>query len=363
MRGLWVESLGAEPAIATPQGIDEVFSLASRFSVTDLFVQVYREGRAWFASRLAGQEFLTPCLNRGYEPLRALLDRAESQRIRVHAWMNVFNLGKNANASLLKNEGREVLLRDNFGVRIDAYGEDGSPPDRRAEFFSLDAPHLWLDPASVLVRERFLGTVSELLRAYPELSGVHLDFFRYPYLLPIKPSSRIRVGSEFGYGPDSLRRFANECGLEDAFERDPHGALHPRTDEISLRWDSWRREQVGRYLREIRERLSVGQRLSVACLAWSDRAYLTSYQNWRRWLESGIIDAACLMAYTADDELFSYLIRQAAAFQSERAAVVAGLGAYLLRDLAHLERQMDIAQRCGARGTILFSYENLKSWR
>jgi uncharacterized lipoprotein YddW (UPF0748 family) len=202
--------------------------------------------------------------------------------------------------------------------------------------------------------------VAELLQAYPELSGVHLDFFRYPYLLPMKPSSRIRVGSEFGYGTDSLQRFAKECGIDDAFERDAHGALHPRSDEISLRWDSWRREQIERYLPGIRERLSAGQKLSVACLAWSDRAYLTSYQNWRRWLERGMLDVACLMAYSADDELFSYLVRQAAAFQSDRAALIAGIGAYLLRNVAQLQRQLEIAHECGAAGSVLFSYENVK---
>src|SRR5262249_4831158 len=157
-----------------------------------------------------------------------------------------------------------TLLTDNRGLRIDAYSDAGAPPDARSEYFSLDTPKLWLDPASSNVHRHLCGLAADLLDAYPALSGLHLDFFRYPYLLPMQPSSRSRCCFEFGYGEESRAKFEEHRGGNGCFES-VGGALRPSSDAVSLHWDCWRRAQIEKYLVSFRELLKPAQQLSVAC--------------------------------------------------------------------------------------------------
>lgn len=358
--GLWLESLGPQPALADRAGLQEALSYAKSAGVTDVYLQVYREGRAWFPSEIAGQEHLSACLARGYEPLRQALETARQLGLRLHAWINVFNVGLNSAARILRDHGNGVLQSDNCGVRLDAYSEQGKPPDSRAEYFTLDAPKLWLDPAAAEVKEYYNLLLQELFTAYPEFAGLHLDFFRYPYFLPMQPSSRITCGYEFGYGEESLRFFSQVTGSEDAFVRDEKGALRPADEGISLRWDRFRRNEIEGYLPRFRRLLPQGARLSVAALAWPERAFFTSFQNWRHWLSEDLADQICLMAYTADDELFAYLVKQACAFRGRKSTLLAGSGVYLHSGAEQLAGQIVAAEKAGAQGALIFSYENLR---
>src|SRR6185295_11181083 len=104
-------------------------------------------------------------------------------------------------------------------------------------------------------------------------------------------------------------------------------------DETAERWDAWRRDQVSRYLPEIKSRLRAGQKLSVAALAYADRAYLSAFQDWRGWLADGAVDRVCLMSYSPDDRLFGHLVRQAAACcEADRSRLYAGVGMWFFDD-------------------------------
>lgn len=360
IRGLWVESLGPRPALSAPDSVRALIAYAASHEISDIYLQVYREGRTWFSSVHAGQEYYQSARSPAFEPLREAVTLAHDAGIRLHAWLNVFNLGLNQSAPILRQLGTEALLADNRGVSLDRYTDSGAPPDSRAQYFMLDAVKLWLDPSMPEVKRYILSIVEDALSAAPEIDGIHLDFFRFPYLLPMQPSSRISCGYEFGYGNGTRNRFMEAHNQPNAFIRDQHGDLRLAGDEVSLQFDRWRREAVTAYLPAIRAQLAKPQVLSVACLAWADRAFFTSFQNWRSWLLDGLVDQVCLMAYTADDELFNHLIRQACAFQTEMGSVIAGLGAYLHKEHAQTKRQQHSAVRLGARGWLLFSYENIR---
>jgi hypothetical protein len=54
-----------------------------------------------------------------------------------------------------------------------------------------------------------------------------------------------------------------------------------------------------------------GLELSAAVWAYADRAYLSLYQDWRGWLDDGVLDFAVPMAYTRDDRLLRQMARAA----------------------------------------------------
>ena len=47
--------------------------------------------------------------------------------------------------------------------------------------------------------------------------------------------------------------------------------------------------------------------LSAAVGAYAERVYLAEGQDWRRWLEDGLLEFAIPMAYTLDDRMFRYM--------------------------------------------------------
>ena len=94
-------------------------------------------------------------------------------------------------------------------------------------------------------------------------------------------------------------------------------------------------------------------------LAYADRAYLTSLQDWRAWLDDGRLDFAVAMAYTRDDRLLRYMTHSLR-FGVGGERVWLGLGAWLvLDDPAHLQRQLALAREVEPAGISLFSYDAL----
>lgn len=348
---LWVLCEGSQRVLEDPERIEVLIEDAVALRATDLFVQVYRGGRAWYAAELAdAAPYRTILATTGADTLQLLLDQAHEAGLRVHAWVNVLSLSQNRRAPLLKDLGPTAILVDRQGRSMLEYpGFDLPQPDRT--WYRMGTPGLYLDPAVPGVRERLVATFGELLSRYPDLDGLHLDYIRHPGVLPLIPGSRFGVGLDFGYGESSRARFESETRLQAPQEG----------NMVNLsRWDEWRRDQVTELVAAIgtEARLQRPQvELSAAVIAYVDRAYLSLAQDWIRWLEDGSLDFAVPMIYTVDDRLLRYQAEHFAGIPTGQ-RVWAGLGTWLFA--ANPQRavaQLDIAREAGMRHHALFSYD------
>jgi uncharacterized lipoprotein YddW (UPF0748 family) len=352
--GLWVEAEGPNQTLDDLGRLEAMVRAAADAGIANLYLQVYRGGRSWYASDLADDEpYRRAIARQRYDPLQFALGLAHSKGLRVHAWMNLFNLGKRREGPVQARLGPAAITRDNRGRSLLDY-DFSRPPGDEGKWVMLDTPGYWLDPGDSQVQAALTALVEELVSRYPTLDGVHFDYIRYPYGIPTVPGSRYSNGLDFGYGERSVARFQAETGFSAfAAKDDP---------SVAQRWDDWRREQLGRFLRHVRgqlRRLKRDLALSAALLAWPDRAYLSAYQDWRLWLEEGLLDQGIVMNYTRDGRLAHYLTRQAVAFRG-RSKLFVGLGAYALLDQPDLlAQQIRDARQQGADGVVLFSYDNL----
>jgi uncharacterized lipoprotein YddW (UPF0748 family) len=352
-RGLWVLAEGSQRVLEHPERVPQLLEDARSLGATDLFVQVYRAGRAWFDSshadasphRLAAEKA-------GGDPLAMLIEHAHEQGLRVHAWVNVLSLATRADAPIVAAVGRDAILMDRQGRSLLDYPEHDVPqPDRR--YYRLGTPGLYLDPAVPGLSQELVATFAELCTRYPALDGLHLDYIRYPDVLPFSPGSRFGVGLDFGYGERSRARFRAETGLEA-----PFGDNLRNADS----WDRWRREKVDALVEQIaRASRAAAPELVMSAAVWSyaDRAYLAMGQDWRRWLDEGWLDFAVPMAYTLDDRLLRY---QVAAFagspHGERIWI--GLGSWLFAKRPDGARaQIEIVRAAGAPADALFSWDSI----
>ncbi|MDH3520418.1 MAG: family 10 glycosylhydrolase [Myxococcales bacterium] len=352
-RALWVLAEGHQRVLDHPERVPTLIEDARLLGATDLFVQVYRGGRAWFDSRLAdATPYRSVHDSSGVDTLADLLHRAHVAGLRVHAWINLLSLASNRDAPLLRSLGAGAVLVDRLGRSLLDYPAlDVPAPDRR--YYRMGTPGLYLDPATPGLAEHLAATCGELLLGYPELDGLHLDYVRYPDVLPFAPGSRFGVGLDFGYGEGTRQRFARETGAEA-----PFGSSIRNAD----RWDEWRRDKVTELVQTIAARARQSHpaiTLSAAVWTYEDRAYLALGQDWRRWLEEGLLDVAVPMAYTRDDRLFRYQVETFANLpRGDRIWI--GLGTWLFSDEpARALEQLRRVEAAGAAGAALFSYDSI----
>jgi uncharacterized lipoprotein YddW (UPF0748 family) len=350
---------GSQRVLEHPERIDELIEYASEIAATDLFVQVYRGGQAWFDSSYAGvAPYQQIRESTGVDTLRELVRRAHLLGIRVHAWVNVLSLANHRDAKIVTEIGREAVLVDRRGRSILDYPNLEIPePDR--SYYRMGTPAVWLDPAAPGVAEYLTATFAELMTRYPELDGLHLDYIRYPGVLPFAPGSRFGVGLDFGYGESTRARFKTETGL-----------VAPMGDSLrnANRWDEWRREKMNELVGGVRTAVLAtrpeadeNQRplVSAAVGAYAERVYLAEAQDWKGWIEAGLLDFAVPMAYTLDDRMFRYMVEGfASGPRSDRIWIGHGTWLFAKRPDGALE-QLEIIRSAGARGEVLFSYDSI----
>jgi uncharacterized lipoprotein YddW (UPF0748 family) len=81
-------------------------------------------------------------------------------------------------------------------------------------------------------------------------------------------------------------------------------------------------------------------------------------QIWPGWIAKGLVDAACVMAYTQDTGDFREQIAALRETLGPRAALWAGIGAYRLSQ-ASVTEKVGAAREAGASGVVLFSSDSL----
>jgi uncharacterized lipoprotein YddW (UPF0748 family) len=287
VRALWVDAF--HDGIKTPAQVERLVADARRANVNTLLVQVRRRGDLLYRG---GPEPLADDIAPKFDPLQAVLDAAHngSPRLEVQAWLAVYPLWHRqsqppaAPGHLLHRHGNGATGEDNWLLQRD----DG-------ETWTGEA--YWLDPGHPAVNPYLVDLMADLVKRY-EIDGLHLDRLRYPEGDSLGGSYDRR----WGYNPASVIRFDLEQGRS--------GQPEPGDP----RWAQFRRERVTELLRQARETtlaLRPGLKLSAAVIPWAagprrDADWLTTaayrdvFQDWRAWLEEGLLDQAYVMNYNRE---------------------------------------------------------------
>jgi uncharacterized lipoprotein YddW (UPF0748 family) len=292
-----------------------------------LIVQVRRLGDAYYRSSYepradniqAGPEF---------DPLGCVIKQAHSAGLEVHAWFNVYRVGAKAGLPPFPNHvGRQHpdwLSKDDKGG---LGSEDGR----------------FLDPGVPEVRQHLVKVISELVTKY-DIDGLMLDYIRYP-------------GKNWGYNDIAVSRFNAENGRTG----------RPSPDDPL--WCNWRREQVTITVRAIYNevhRLKPWVKVSAATIAWGNcpsdftqtSSYRAVFQNWRQWMQEGILDANMPMDYKdpssfRQNRSFSGWVEAARKWSYGR-HVYCGL--MLFGNVAGTVQQVKLARDGGADGVVGLSF-------
>lgn len=264
IRGFWVD--GFNEGIKTPEQVDELIRRVQEANGNAIFAQVRKRGDAYYWSRYEPRARDFDTLS--YDPLAYLIEKAHAAnpRIQVHAWINMGAVGPPGNS--------EHILAKHPDWR--SLSDTGEGDDKEA---------VKIDPGVPGAADWTFRVYLDVLRQY-DVDGIHFDFVRYG-------------GAKWGYAPESVARF---------------NARYDRTGKPAFDdplWQGWRREQVSNLVRKVYVHAAAVKPsviVSAATISWGDgprttedwlqsSAYREVFQDWRDWLQTGILDLACPMTY------------------------------------------------------------------
>jgi uncharacterized lipoprotein YddW (UPF0748 family) len=347
LRAVWVDAF--HEGFKSPQQVDALVAWARRANLNALFVEVRRRGDAYYLNSFEPRTE-DPDLAPGFDALQYLIDKAHQgpQRLQVHAWLatlpiwwqrdtppaapnHVFNLhGLDVDPDqswlMYRDDGQAWAGNDSGGI-------------------------YYLDPGNPDVQTYTTQVYLNLLRNY-DVDGLHLDQIRY------YEGDALR----WGYNPASVARFNAE------FNRDPATQPAPTDPE----WIAWRRDQVTALVRRIyteAKAIKPNVAVTAAVVTWGrgplsandwqrQAPYAAVLQDWRTWLQDGIVDYLLPMNYFRENGEQATWFDNWTQWQvtyGGRRNVVLGLGSYL-NSQDGVMAQLTRARALGPLGVALYSY-------
>lgn len=357
VRGLWV----VRSSLTSPVSIARMVEGADAAGFNTLLVQIRGRGDAFFASDLEPRADGLAGSGAAFDPLGATLKQAHERGLSVVAWVTV-NLVASAHdlpraPAHVVNRAPEWLMVPR-ALAQELRGADPHSPGyvgRIARWTRSRSPGLeglYTSPMHAAAAAHTVAVIEDLVRRYP-VDGVHLDYVRYP-------------SADFDYSRAALDAFRAsvlpelsraEASSLDAKRRDDALAF---VDMFPQRWAAFRRNRLTALVMRIRDavrRTRPGVSLSAAVVPDPEEASTSRFQEWTRWLDTALLDAACPMAYSADPAEFERQIRSALS-AAGNGEIWAGIGAYRLTPGQTIDR-IAAARRLGAHGVVLFSYDSL----
>jgi uncharacterized lipoprotein YddW (UPF0748 family) len=337
-RGVWVTVFSEKKVHFSKKSALELVSFCADNGIDTIYLQIYRAGEAWYDSRVAGRKrYEAMVAAAGSDPIDLLIDEAGKRGINVHGWLNVLSLAQNTDAPIVRKYGRGVLTRDQRG-RLPLKCNQGED-------------QIFLEPGDERVVRFTIALIGEVMDRYPSLSGIHLDYIRYPKAAPPGGLLFLREpGVSYGFAERNVARFKLAAGK------------NPWEDPGSREWDAWKKQQVTGLLEKIRAAVKKGApawKLSCAVVPSPEKAAATSAQEWPQWLKRGTVDYVVLMNYTRDVNAFIEAARLASAI-GDAAQIHVGIAVYMLKNMTWiLQKKLQRLEALNPGGIVFFAYDDI----
>ena len=287
LRAYWVDAFGE--GIFTEAEITKLVAATKAANFNALVVQVGRRGDCFCnkASMPRSQALAPLDPAQPYDPLGSLIAKAHAEGIQVHAWIITTAIWNSATPPSSSDHVFNLHGPSKTGTNdwiMRRY--DGA--NRAGADYLLDPGHP--DAADYIVR------MYTSVAANYDIDGLNFDRVRYPdQNLTTFPGV-----SQWGYNPVAVARFQQLTGRVDV----------PTPDDAQ--WMSWRRDQVTGIVRKVyAETYAIKPHLAISADTitygygpvsvpggWEGtRTYREVLQDWRGWMEEGILDVNIPMNY------------------------------------------------------------------
>ena len=342
-RALWADTFHA--GLRNSSETTALIAAARSAKCNAVVVEVRKRGDAYYRNGLEPPATQINDANPNFDPLADLITKGHNtsggaQRIEVHAWIVSYNIWNDVDTPPTQPTHPYNLHPDWLSQKSDGTTWDGS--------------NYGFDPAHPAVQQHTFNVCMDIVTRY-DVDGIHFDYIRYP------DDGSTGGNQPWGYNPVSVSRYQKLSGTSTV------------PSATNAAWLQWRRDQVTALVRKVYLNTWAAKpnvRVSASLICYdpsptTDANWLTSaaysrvLQDWRGWLEEGILDLGCQMVYkTSNTSVTSWtsFIRDR---QYGRASAI-GLGWYL-NPVANTITQIGIARGVSgggnkAAGLLGYSY-------
>ena len=357
VRALWV----VRTTLTSPEKIRQLVAAAADNGFNTLIVQIRGRGDAYYKSRVEPRASELKDQPLSFDPLALTLAEAHKRGLKVHAWLNTSLL---ANLDALPSDPAHVYNKHPEWLAVpravagELYAMSPRDPAFRQKIVEWSKANrgelegVYTGPANPKVRDHIYNIWMDVLKHYP-VDGLHFDYVRY-------------ASPDFDYSRTSMEKFRK--WLEPQLSSEERAELKrflksnklAATELFWAKFADFQRLQVTMLVERIYKAVKKRRPevvVSAAVFANDENAYTRRFQDWRRWLQMGILDVACPMAYSTDTAVFQKQIEVATSTaQAANRRVWAGIGAYRIPSDSAVEK-INVARSLKAEGFILFSYD------
>lgn len=300
--------------------IDELLAFCTANNISQIMVHTrYRGDALYIPNRIfdyyENNEPVSYTIN-DFDPLAYIIEAAEESEVEIHAWVTVFVVTPRDISHISENH---IYYTNPDWITKDFWGNSMQPNSYEGAY---------LDPGIPQVHDYLIDVFSDIAVNY-NLSGIHLDYIRYP-------------DSHFGWAEKAVELYQNSS-LSEAKE-----------------FHLWRQEQINRFVKRFyaeMKYINPDLIVSAAVISNQDRAVNKYSQNWTKWLDEGYLDYAYIMAYAHSDKVFA---DELTAVEKWNDKVVVGLRAWTENNeplpLISIVSKMNILREKQFAGLALFSY-------
>ena len=357
IRALWV----LRTSLTTPGSIAALVKSAHANGFNTLLVQVRGRGDAYFSDSIEPRAADLQRQPASFDPLEMVITAARANGLSVHAWVNV-NLISSAvdlpvaRTHIVHRHPEWLMVPRELAAAL--AGVDYSSPAyvgrlaRWTRTQSEGVEGLYASPIQPAAAAHVESVVRDLARRYA-IDGVHLDYARYP-------------GARFDYSRASIAEFRTHirpnisAATRRTLDSQERVDVFAYPDALSDEWKAFRISRMTSLMTRLHDAVKSvrpGALVTVAAAPDIQEAYDHRLQDWKAWLQTGVVDAVCPMAYTPEPARFAEQIAAAREAAGDR-AIWAGIGAYRLTPWQTVQN-IKTARRLGAAGIVLFSYDSL----
>jgi len=340
------QAIGRERAIwatrwdyKNAEDVAAIMENAKNLGASDVLFQVRGNAAVSYPSKiepwaweLTGNTPANLGVDPGWDPLQTAIVEAQKRKLGLHAWINVFPGWRGLQSAPAGSN--HVWAKHRSWFMIDHRGKMLLPTETFYTFLSPGIPG---------VRAHLAALCGEMAKSYPGLSGIHLDYVRYPALNEV---GNLR---DFSYDEVSVKNFTAQYGMK------------PRFDLPE--WQQFKRDQVTATICAIREAIqsaSPSMQLSATFMAEIDKAASEAGQDPQIWFSENLVDWAAPMAYKRDIPSFRETLHSLENYfspeQMEKMAVGVNVD---FNSVYTIGKQLETVFASGCGGEILFAYSSL----
>ncbi len=331
VRGVWVSNVGSD-VLSSKSNIIECVNICKEIGINTIFVVTYNNGKTQYRSDVM-REYLGLEIDPVFgtrDPLAEIIEAAKPLGIKVVAWFEY---------------GFASVYGDNTGGPIIAKYPEWASRDINGKITEKNNFY-WLDPFNPDVQEFIKKMMVEVVKKYPDISGVQGDD-RLPAL-----------ASNGGYNSSVTSLYKKETGRD------------APSNFSDTQWLKWRADKLSDFSEYIFKQIkTVGGKYMVS---WSPSPYNWSLQNylqdWPEWLRRGVGDHIHPQLYRSNFNdykiVFDQNLGHMAEFESKNLifspGVLIGIGSGDSITPEILDQILAYNRSQGINGETFFYYERIR---